>query len=387
MARRFSKKSFKFKTGIRKVNVPNLSGLSRSQAKTALESVGLTWSETSSTMQNINLDNTIESQGIASGTTVKIGDSVSFSYYVYVAPPPAPPTAPPSSPPAAPPSGPPSGPPTGPSVPVCGECTGYVTMSPTCNGEDSYQGYYSAYSRACYDQYGAYSESTAGCPSGGVFQYYGNLIQANVPSCGGSTPPSGPPAAPPSGPPAAPPADPPADPPSYPPIDLPPLGPPAAKSVGVSTLIRTPSGLVRAENLNVGDVLLSADLEGFPYNPGEGVTEQALAWTSENPNINFVNTTIVGIRRRIGNKAIVINGDIFSQYHWILVKRDNVIKFVLSENIVENSDHIFDPDTNTWEIVDLFEVIEVAHETISIDCEPYDMFFTEKMLTHDSFSI
>ena len=293
MARRFSKKSFKFKTGIRKVNVPNLSGLSRSQAKTALESVGLTWSETSSTMQNINLDNTIESQGIASGTTVKIGDSVSFSYYVYVAPPPAPPTAPPSSPPAAPPSGPPSGPPEAP----------------------------------------------------------------------------------------------PADPPSYPPIDLPPLGPPAAKSVGVSTLIRTPSGLVRAENLNVGDVLLSADLEGFPYNPGEGVTEQALAWTSENPNINFVNTTIVGIRRRIGNKAIVINGDIFSQYHWILVKRDNVIKFVLSENIVENSDHIFDPDTNTWEIVDLFEVIEVAHETISIDCEPYDMFFTEKMLTHDSFSI
>jgi beta-lactam-binding protein with PASTA domain len=92
--------------GIRKVNVPNLSGLSRSQAKTALESVGLTWTETSSTMQNINLDNVIESQGTASGTAVKIGDSVSFSYYVYVAPPPPPPpSAPPSGPPADPPSG------------------------------------------------------------------------------------------------------------------------------------------------------------------------------------------------------------------------------------------------------------------------------------------
>ena len=85
--------------------------------------------------------------------------------------------------------------------------------------------------------------------------------------------------------------------------------------------------------------------------------------------------------------SVIINGDIFSQYHWILIKRDNVAKFVLSDEIVENSDYVFDPETNTWEIVDLFELIPVSHETISIDCEPYDMFFTEKMLTHDSFAI
>jgi hypothetical protein len=375
MRKGFRKTGRSAKFGIRKVTVPSLSGLTRSQAKTALESVGLTWSETSSTMQNINLDNTIESQGVASGTTVKIGDSVSFSYYLYVAPPPPPPpSGPPSGPPATPPVNPPATPPSGPSVPVCQECVGYVVMNPTCNGEDSYQGYYSAYSRPCYDQYGAYSESTAGCPSGGVFQYYGNLIQANSSSCGGSY--GGPPISPPVNPPSTPPADPPI-------FD----GNWYGKSVGVSTLIRTPSGLVRAENLNVGDVLLSADIEGFPYDPSEGVTEQALAWTSENPNIEPVHTTIVNITRRIGDMAVIINGDIFSQYHWILIKRDNVAKFVLSDEIVENSDYVFDPETNTWEIVDLFELIPVSHETISIDCEPYDMFFTEKMLTHDSFSI
>ena len=48
------------KTGVRKVNVPNLSGLNRSQAKAALEAVGLTWSETSSVVQNVNLNETIE---------------------------------------------------------------------------------------------------------------------------------------------------------------------------------------------------------------------------------------------------------------------------------------------------------------------------------------
>jgi hypothetical protein len=325
-------------------------------------------------------------------------------------------------------------------------------MQPTCNGEDSYEGYYSAYARACYDQYGTYSQSTAGCPSGGQFQYYGNLITANVPSCGGSgstpptAPPSAPPAAPPSAPPSgctpfsavpgsagpciynpivgtgtrsityynsdcttyqdfefcsasAPPSDPPAAPPSGPPA-APPSGPPAAppstppadppisiKSVSVSTLVRTPSGLVRADSLNVGDVLLSADIEGFPYTPGEGVTEQALAWTSENPNFNIVNTTIVGLIKTIGTKAVVINGDIFSQYHWIFVKRNGVTQFVRSIDVIEQLDYIFDLDSNAWEVVDLFEIIEVDHETISINCEPYDMFFTEKMLTHDSFQI
>jgi hypothetical protein len=359
MARRFSKKSFKFKTGIRKVNVPNLSGLSRSQAKTALESVGLTWSETSSTMQNINLDNTIESQGIASGTAVKIGDSVSFSYYLYVAPPPAPPTGPPAGPPATPPQTPPQTPPITPSTDCIPDDAGY------CNGLIWFQYYYS--------------------PSG---QY--NCAAVASGTCG-DLPPSGPPAAPPADPPVQPPIDPPIvppfDPPSYPPLDLPPLGPPSTKSVSVSTLVRTPSGLVRAENLNVGDVLLSADLEGFPYTPGAGVTEEAFAWTSNNPDLNIVNTTIVELVKRVGNKAVIINGDIFSQWHWILVKRNDVTQFIRSEEVIEGTDYIFDVESYAWEIVDLFEVIEVAHETISINCEPYDMFFTEKMLTHDSFAI
>jgi beta-lactam-binding protein with PASTA domain len=76
------------KVGIRKVIVPNLSGLSRSQAKTSLESVGLTWSETASNIENVNLDQSIVNQGTSSGVTVNIGTSISFTYYNYVAPPP-----------------------------------------------------------------------------------------------------------------------------------------------------------------------------------------------------------------------------------------------------------------------------------------------------------
>jgi hypothetical protein len=519
--------------GIRKVNVPNLSGLNRSQAKTALEAVGLTWTESSSAIQNINLDQSIVSQEIANGTAVNIGSSIPFIYYVYVAPPPPPPpSAPPSQPypnissvspygagagqawtqnqayitwsgsgwgsytvtasngssnnspsssggppvllsgfsagtsysvtvtlyananysgasasananfttaaATTPPSGPPEAPPSIPSA----YCSGGTLVNASVNGYTLVAGnderecigttlrergtltYGNSSNNyiTCYNQWYEYPNDAycgyvapppaappAAPPSGctpfsivpgsvGPCQYnpiFGGGSQSvryynsdcttyeDYQFCNNYTPPSGPPAGPPADPPAAPPADPPA----FPPIDLPPLGPPIGKSVSVSTLVRTTSGLVRAENLNVGDVLLSADLEGFPYTPGEGVLQEALAWRSDDPNLNIVNTTIVEIIKRTGNKAVIINGDIFSQFHWILVRRDGVTQFVVSENVLEGVDYIFDIDSNAWEIVDLFEVIEVNHETISLNCEPYDMFFTEKMLTHDSFSI
>lgn len=435
--------------GRRKVNVPNLSGLSRSQAKSLLESVGLNWSENSTSVQNINLDQSIIDQETPHNSVVRIGETVSFNYYTYVAPPPPP--APPVTP-----------------YPNIGTVIAYgagAGQAWTQNqavitwGGSGWGSYTVVASNGSSNNEPTSSSAnfpvllsgfSAGTTYSVTVTLYANAnysgssassstsfttAAAATPPSGPPTPPSGPPPSPPAGcqeygvvpgsagpcnynpvfgggsrairrynvdcttyedyefcsdytPPTGPPADPPIyAPPSGPPIDLPPLGPPIGKSVSVTTLIRTPSGLVSAESLNIGDILLSANLEGFPYNPGEGIVEEAFSWTSDNPNLNIVNTTIVGITRRISEKAVIVNGDIFSDWHWILVKRDGITKFVRSEDIIEGTDYIFDVDSNSWEIVDLFEVIQVGHETVSIDCEPYDMFFTEKMLTHDSFSI
>ena len=38
-------------------------------------------------------------------------------------------------------------------------------------------------------------------------------------------------------------------------------------------------------------------------------------------------------------------------------------------------------------VMKIINTIEVDHEVISIDCEPYDIFFTERMLTHDSSTV
>jgi hypothetical protein len=74
------------RTGVRKVNVPNLSGLTRSQAQAALSAAGLTYSESTTNTSDSGLTNLIQSQSTSSGSAVLIGSSISFVYYNYVNP-------------------------------------------------------------------------------------------------------------------------------------------------------------------------------------------------------------------------------------------------------------------------------------------------------------
>jgi hypothetical protein len=73
------------RTGVRKVNVPNLSGLTRSQAQAALSAAGLTYSESTTNTSDSGLTNLIQSQSTSSGSAVLIGSSITFVYYNYVA--------------------------------------------------------------------------------------------------------------------------------------------------------------------------------------------------------------------------------------------------------------------------------------------------------------
>lgn len=133
--------------------------------------------------------------------------------------------------------------------------------------------------------------------------------------------------------------------------------------------------------------MLSSDIEGFPYTYEEGVTQAAVNWSETNPVINLTTTTITSINRVNSSYAVVINGDVFSQYHWILIKRDGQAKFVMSENIIKETDEVYSFDIGSWESIQMYEIVPVEHETVSINCEPFDMFWTERMLTHDSVSI
>ena len=159
-----------------------------------------------------------------------------------------------------------------------------------------------------------------------------------------------------------------------------------SKSINIFTLVRTLNGLIPAWYLKVGDKLLSADIESFPYNNLLTTDMELIDWDSQNPQINLVETEIVGLRTRVSKWAIIVDGDIFSDTHYILVKRNDVTKFVKAIDL-EPTDLIWSNSNQNWIGIGSLRKIEVDHEVISIDCEPYDIFFTERMLTHDSNTV
>ena len=157
-------------------------------------------------------------------------------------------------------------------------------------------------------------------------------------------------------------------------------------SINIFTLVRTLNGLIPAWYLKVGDKLLSANIESFPYDNLLSTDMELIDWTAQNPQINLVETEIVSLRTRIAKWAIIVDGDMFSDTHYILVKRNDVTKFVKAIDL-ETTDLIWSNSAQNWVVIDSLRKIEVDHEVISIDCEPYDIFFTERMLTHDSSTV
>lgn len=157
-------------------------------------------------------------------------------------------------------------------------------------------------------------------------------------------------------------------------------------SVFGETKLRTPNGLVLASTIQPGDQLLSVVLPGLPE---EGWTIQdVINWNMENPsfdfsNENLVTTTVLEVISNTTNKIVFINSDAFSATHAILVKRDNVAQMMLSDDVLE-TDQIWSLQHSGWIPVTAIDKYEAEHVVYSINTEPYDLFFTESMLVHDT---
>lgn len=363
--------------GLRKTTVPTLINLTKSQAESALSAKGLNYTQVATNTSTSSLNLVVLSQDTSADTVVPLGSSIQFNYYNYVAPPSFGPTFVPDPPQTTTIS---SSSWNGSTVTL----NGTIPTAPTniaVNGTNITYGSWS---------WNGSSQVTFPLSGSGsrTIQYYNGRVPL-VPEFGISYNPNpgfapGPnfnpnPGFTPAGPSFT---------PAPPTFWATPLffGPPSFKSVGVSTLIRTPNGLVKADDLQVGDVLLSADIEGFINSPQENSTQIALAWSDSDPTINITETTIVSINKTMSDGAVVINSDIFSNYHYVLIKRDGIAKFVSSLNVVI-TDLVYSYVTQTWEEITILEAVPIVHEVVSINCEPYDMFFTEKILTHDSTAI
>jgi hypothetical protein len=370
--------------GIRKVNMPNISGLTRTQAKQTIEAVGLSWEEVAETTSNSAINSNIKEQPIAVNTALKIGDKVTFTYYNYVAPPNFNPGFYVPDPPQN--SSVSSSSWNGSTVTINGN---FQTLPTNIAVNGSNIGSWSAGSSQITFSLSGTGSRTIQIYNGRVplIPEFGISYDPNPGFNPGFSPGfSNPGFTPDFNPGFSPGFD-----PSFP-VDpsFAIFGPgwtPGFKSVGVSTLIRTTDGLVKADDLEVGDTLISANIDGFPYDGGPSAIGAALEWSDSNPNLEIATTTVVAIYRQQSNYGVVINGDIFSQYHFVLVKRNGEAQFVMSADVLSETDLVYSYETSTWETINMYEVVPVIHETVSINCEPYDMFFTERMLTHDSVAI
>jgi hypothetical protein len=170
------------------------------------------------------------------------------------------------------------------------------------------------------------------------------------------------------------------------PFGFTPFGFTPVKSIGADTLIasKNPEGLVLAHNLSVGDILYSADIENLETQSGLGLSDYFANWSEDNPVINTnLETTIVGLSARIVDNVVVINGNKYSYSHYIMIRREGQVKFVKVYE-VEFTDEVFSPLIDDWQPILELRNSEGKELVISINTEPYDIFFTDNAIVHDS---
>ena len=103
------------------------------------------------------------------------------------------------------------------------------------------------------------------------------------------------------------------------------------------------------------------------------------ALSSATPVLTTINS--ISVQERTG--AISVNGEMFTRAHYLFIKRDDVVKVVQVPEIVI-TDKVYNYDAAQFvDIYDL-EVLDVTYYCYSINCEPFDFFWTEKSLTWDN---
>jgi hypothetical protein len=141
-----------------------------------------------------------------------------------------------------------------------------------------------------------------------------------------------------------------------------------------------PGSTKTANQLVVGDTLLALNI---PNPDNIDWTE----WQVESSSLslsddNIVETQIVSINNTAETQFIYVNGDLFSKSHYILVQKGAVTKFIKASDI-DTSYKIFSSESKSFVDVVLVDTVDITLNKISINCEPYDNFFTATMLVFD----
>jgi hypothetical protein len=149
-------------------------------------------------------------------------------------------------------------------------------------------------------------------------------------------------------------------------------------SLAVQTKVLTPSGTKFIEDLVVGDTV-------YAMNLGGNETTNWTEWSSTDIQLDndlVVETTVMSVTPGTAENFIHINGNLYTPAHYLLVKKDGITKFLQAPNI-DTTYEVYNYEQQSWVPITTVEEVAVEMEKISINCEPYDNFFTENMLVFD----
>ena len=149
-------------------------------------------------------------------------------------------------------------------------------------------------------------------------------------------------------------------------------------SLAVQTKVLTPTGVKFIEDLIVGDTV-------YAMNLGGDSTTNWTEWSSSDIQLDndlVVETTVMSVTSGTAENFIHINGNLYTPAHYLLVKKDGITKFLQSPN-VDTTYEVYNYEHQAWLPVTTVEEVNVEMDKISINCEPYDNFFTENMLVFD----
>lgn len=151
-------------------------------------------------------------------------------------------------------------------------------------------------------------------------------------------------------------------------------------SVAANTQIFTAAnGYKKASELSVGDELVAIDLSSTK------TTDSWLDWSITDPSIldgELTTTTITSIDVSMHSEYIFVDGELFTKSHFILTRKDGVISFTRAD-MLDTTYEKYSYSDRAFVPVSMVDNVEIAMEKVSIQCEPHDNFFTDKMLVLD----
>ena len=336
-----------------KVTVPNLAGQSRSSAQSMIASAGLVYSGESSTSSGATSGNngTVSSQSPSAGSLVNPGTSVSYSYYSYVAPP--------------------------------APTTGIVYVTYIFLGS-------------------VYNESYVVDANNVVVQNISQAVSAYTSLLSGigatsiAASISGPPTPAVYIPPVVINTDPPVVVNTDPPVVVN-TDPPVVDTIDTIDTINTDLGggchvfgtkiqmsdgtFKNIENLYIGDEVMAANIPGLGDNEAD-ISNLSL-WSSEDISETTKTTANVTniIVRSYGEYYLINNSIRITYEHVIPVKKNGIWKFITVEEL-QIGDIIVDENLQ-YVLVDSKELVKENVDTVSINTEPKDVYFTEGLMAHN----